>query len=268
MLDGFFHKITIWEYVKKVSAYIRANYNPGESQNSSNFSGELDSQIKYSDRGNSSDNSVKLKHQLKPGQNQGGQIFDFDSVWGKDDKPEDGQNAKERPTPVPRIRIDHDFDPDIKYCLPDKDVLENRYDEAQINKAMKKYSFLDESFTLLEALDKATNKSFVDALMIHMRRRELQPSTVYKLAHIDRKLFSKIISDRNYKPSKDTAIAIILALNLTLDEANDMLARAGYAFSHSNKKDIVIEYFIREKIYNLNDINEVLYKLDEKVIGK
>lgn len=268
MLEGFFHKITIWEYVKKVSAYIRANYDPRESQNSPHFSGELDSEIKYSDRGDSNDDFVKLKYQLKPGQTQGGQIFDFDCVWGKDDKPADSQNAKEGPAAVSQRRIDYNFDPNTKYCLADRDVLENRYDEAQIAKAMKKYSFLDESITLLEALDKATNKSFVDALMIHMRRREFQPSTVYKLAHIDRKLFSKIISDRNYKPSKDTAIAIILALNLTLDEANDMLGRAGYAFSHSNKKDIVIEYFIREKIYNLNDINEVLYKLDEKIIGK
>ena len=85
---------------------------------------------------------------------------------------------------------------------------------------------------------------------------------------MDRKLFSKIVSNRNYKPSKDTAIALILALRLNLDEANDMLARAGYVFSHSSKRDIIIEYFIREKIYNIDDINEVLYKLDQKVIGK
>ena len=149
-----------------------------------------------------------------------------------------------------------------------RDSLEDKYDEERISNAMKKYSFLEESEILFDVLDQSTNKTFVDAMMIHMRRNELQPATVYKMAHIDRKLFSKIISDRNYKPSKDTAIAIILALNLTLDEANDLLERAGYAFSHSNKKDIIIEYFIRERIYNLNDINEVLYKLDQKIVGK
>jgi hypothetical protein len=76
------------------------------------------------------------------------------------------------------------------------------------------------------------------------------------------------MSDRQYKPSKDTAIAIALALRLTLSEATDMLSRAGYTFSHSNKKDIIVEYFFREQIYKLDDINEVLYNLGQKIIGR
>ena len=76
------------------------------------------------------------------------------------------------------------------------------------------------------------------------------------------------MSDRQYKPSKDTVIAISIALKLRLDEANDLLSRAGYALSHSNKKDVIIEYFFREQIYNLDDINSVLFNLGQKIIGR
>ena len=89
-----------------------------------------------------------------------------------------------------------------------------------------------------------------------------------KAAQMDRRLFSKMMSDRNYKPSKDTAVALVIALELSLKQANDLLSRAGYALSHSNKRDVIIEYFIRERIYNLSDINEVLYRLDQKIIGR
>ena len=77
-----------------------------------------------------------------------------------------------------------------------------------------------------------------------------------------------MVSNRDYKPSKDTAIALAFALRLSLDEANDLLSRAGYTFSHSNKRDIIIEYFFREGIFNLMDVNEVLYRLDQKIIGR
>lgn len=76
------------------------------------------------------------------------------------------------------------------------------------------------------------------------------------------------MSDRNYKPSKDTAIALTIALELTLKQANDLLSRAGYTLFHSNKRDVIIEYFIREGIHDLSDINEVLYNLDQKIIGR
>ena len=93
-------------------------------------------------------------------------------------------------------------------------------------------------------------------------------SRVYKAAQMDRRLFSKIMSDRNYRPSKDTALALVVALELSLKQANDLLSRAGYTLSHSNKRDVIVEYFIREGIFNLSDINEVLYHLDQKIIGR
>ena len=96
----------------------------------------------------------------------------------------------------------------------------------------------------------------------------MRDSEVYKTAQIDRRLFSKIMSNREYKPAKDTVIALALALKLSLEETNDLLSRAGYILSHSNKKDVIIEYFLRERIYKLNDINEVLFNLDQKIIGR
>ena len=163
---------------------------------------------------------------------------------------------------------------DVLYSLRDDEdtndalKLDDTFSTSAVATAMRKYNFSTGVDALLRDLDKATNKTFVDALIAHINKKGLRDSEVYKAAQIDRRLFSKIMSDRQYKPSKDTAIAIALALRLTLGEATDMLSRAGYTFSHSNKKDIIVEYFFRERIYKLDDINEVLYNLGQKIIGR
>ena len=117
-------------------------------------------------------------------------------------------------------------------------------------------------------LDSYLDLTFVDILTRSINAKGWRDSRVYKAAQMDRRLFSKIMSDRNYKPSKDTALALVIALELSLKQANDLLSRAGYTLSHSSKRDVIIEYFIRERIYNLSDINEVLYHLDQKIIGR
>lgn len=89
---------------------------------------------------------------------------------------------------------------------------------------------------------------------------------VYKRANIDRKLFSKIRTGKGYTPSKRTIVALAIALELTLDETDDLLERAGYTLSHSQKFDVIVEYFIVSGKYNIFDINEVLFKYDQPLL--
>ncbi|TAH65188.1 MAG: hypothetical protein EWM47_11450, partial [Anaerolineaceae bacterium] len=112
-----------------------------------------------------------------------------------------------------------------------------------------------------------SNETFTSKLLQYIDRSELSDADIYKKAGIDRRHFSKIRCDKHYQPKKATAIALCMALQLTIEETVDLLGMAGYSLSSSDTGDLVVKFCIERKIYDLIEVNEALDYFGQKLLG-
>lgn len=137
-----------------------------------------------------------------------------------------------------------------------------RYADIPKQKELTKNQSVDLQHLLEEVGD-----SFHEKLFGFIDRNNMTDVEVYKKAGIDRRLFSKIRSNPAYHPAKNTVLALAIALELNIDETKDFLARAEYAFSPSNKGDLIVKFFIEHKVYDLMAINFALEEYGQETLG-
>jgi len=164
--------------------------------------------------------------------------------------------------PYPKTANLSDESDNLEFLEESTKLLEIQHDIAFEGSPSKKKKLS------LEDVVGRLDETFSEMLLRLIDEKDMADAQTYKQANIDRRLFSKIRSNANYSPSKSTALAFAISLKLNLDQTKDLLKKAGYAISHSNKFDIIIEYFIVNETYDIFEINETLFTFKQAILGK
>lgn len=122
-------------------------------------------------------------------------------------------------------------------------------------------------FMKLYAKAKTGCLSFSDMLMRLIEESGEKNSTIYKRANIDRRHFSKIANNDEYQPSKQTVFAFAIALKLDFEQTKDLLHSAGFTLNRSNLSDVIVGYFLEYKIFDVDLVNQILYKYNQPLLG-
>ena len=187
---------------------------------------------------------IKMDEEMKS-------IFDKITNFRKKRKKEKQTNA------VKDVQVYYDSD------IPDS----QEFDAASMKKTKitKEMSSSMATNRNIEDLMNQMEETFSQRLLRMIDERGMTDSEAYTKAHVDRRHFSKIRKDVNYTPNKKTVLAFTIALELSLDEAKDLLRSAGFALSRSSKTDIIVAYFLQNKIYDMFEINDVLYAYEQPI---
>lgn len=142
---------------------------------------------------------------------------------------------------------------------------ETAFEETCLQQAPSFEDTFDKS--ALEQSLRHIDASFSDTLLELIAMKGMTDAQVYKRANVSRQHFSKIRSDANYQPTKKTVLAFCIALELSLEASEDLLARAGFAFSPSSRFDLIVRYYIEQNEYDIFAINAMLYEFDQPLLG-
>lgn len=180
--------------------------------------------------------------------------------------------AMMKPEPMPNIPVSTSAPPKWKFAWKKKpgsydESLRRNLPPASHAPHISAAKSIRSQAAVIEDLLNDADATFSETLLTLIDAKGKTDPEIYKRANVDRRHFSKIRNTPAYQPSKSTALALAVALELTIDETRDFIGRAGYTISHSSKMDIIVEYFISRREYDIFTINETLFAFGQPCLG-